>query len=100
MAKVKKIESDSIAFNEIAIREPLVEDLIMAERIAGSDTGINFALAVISRIAEFDGKTMTVEELRRLKAKDFLLLAKDIADAGLEDAAKELLSSQKKVASN
>lgn len=95
--KIKKKQlDDALIFSDIEIREPLVEDLIMAERIAGTDTGIKFALAVLSRIATFDGKQLVYEDLQRLRVKDFFALAKTVEGFGLEELAKELLSSQEK----
>ncbi len=94
--KVIKKETNAISFKNIEIREALVEDLIVAERIAGSDTGINFALAVLSQVATFDGKKLPPEELRRLKVKDFLHLAEAMQNFGLEELAKQLSSSQEK----
>lgn len=94
--RVKKIETNALTFNEVEIREPLVEDLIVAERIAGGSEGIKFALAVLSQIATFDGKKLVPEDLQRLRVKDFLSLAKAIEDFGLEELAKELLHSQEK----
>jgi len=94
--KIKKKETEYLTFKEIELREPLVEDLIYAERIAGTNEGIKFALAVLSRIATFDGKQLVPEELQKLRVKDFFQLSKSIEAFGLEELAKELLSSQEK----
>lgn len=94
--KIKKKKSEFLSFEGVEIREPLVEDLIVAERIAGTDQGIKYALAVLSQIATFDGKALLPEDLKRLKAKDFFELAKAIEGFGMEELAKELLSSQGK----
>jgi len=94
--KIKKKETEYLTFKEIELREPLVEDLIYAERIAGTNEGIKFALAVLSRIATFDGKKLVPEELQKLRVKDFFQLSKSIEAFGLEELAKELLSSQEK----
>ena len=94
--KIKKQEISTLTFNEVEIREPMVEDLIWAERAVGNASGIEFALAVLSRIATFDGKQLYPEDLKKLKAKDFLALSKAIETFGLEELAKELLSSQEK----
>jgi hypothetical protein len=98
--KIKKKEAQFLKFHEIEIREPLVEDLIYAERVTGSTEGVKFALAVLSRIATFDGKQLVPEELQKLRVKDFFELSKAIEDFGLEELAKELLSSQEKQASS
>ncbi len=92
----KKVESNVLTFSEVEIREPLVEDLIQAERIAGSAEGLSFALAVLSQIATFDGKKLPPEDLRRLRVRDFLAFARAMESFGLEELARELLSSQEK----
>lgn len=94
--QIKKTHVESFSFKEVEIREPLVEDLIQAERIAGTGEGIKYALAILSQIATFDGKILPPEDLKKLKVKDFFGLAKEIENFGLEELAKELLSSQEK----
>lgn len=94
--KVKKKETEFLQFELVEIREPLVEDLIYAERVAGTTDGVKFALAVLARIATFDGKQLVPEELTKLRTRDFFALVKHIEAFGLEELAKELLSSQEK----
>jgi hypothetical protein len=94
--KIKKKQAESFSYNEVEVREPLVEDLIAAERIAGTDQGMKYALAVLSQIATFDGKSLLPEDLRKLRVRDFFGLARAIEGFGLEELAKELLSSQEK----
>ncbi len=43
-------------------------DLVEAEMLAGGSEGIAFAVALISRIATFDGKTLPYEEVLKLPA--------------------------------
>ncbi len=82
---IKKVEGDKkpLDIKEVEIRDALVEDLIAAERIAGSPQGFHFLLAVISLVATFDGKTLVFEDLERLKGRDFLDLTEEL---GLMDA--------------
>jgi hypothetical protein len=96
MKNIKKKKAESASFNEVEIREPLIEDLIAAERVAGTDQGIKYALAVLSQIATFDGKSLVPEDLKRLSVKDFFGLVKAVGGFGLEELAKELLPSQGK----
>ena len=98
--KITKKKGDAaITFNEVEIREPLVEDLIAAEAVAGADQGVRYALALISQIAVFDGKKIPPEDIKKLRVRDFFGLAKAVEAFGLEELAKELLSSQGKAAS-
>ncbi len=93
--KIKKVErKDKLKVQEVEITEPLVEDFLQAEKIAGTDRGFSYALALLSRIALFDGRKLPPEEIRKLSGKDFLELAEAFADFGLEEYAAELSSSQ------
>lgn len=94
--KIKKKKVEYLSYNEVEIREPLVEDLIQAERIAGTDQGMKYALAVLSQVATFDGKKLLPEDLQKLRVRDFFGLAKAVEGFGLEELAKELFSSQEK----
>mgnify|MGYP000870775113 CR=1 FL=1 len=72
--KVTKTEGikPSLKVKEVEIRQPLVDDLLKAERIAGKADGIAFMLALLSQVGTFDGKSLPPEELERLSSKDFL----------------------------
>ena len=92
-------ETTTPKYKEVKIRKPHVEDLIQAERIAGNSDGLNYALALMSRIATFDEEKQPVEELKKLAAEDFLQLSQALMGSGLSELAKQLSSSQKKSAS-
>lgn len=94
--KIKKKEAQAPAYGEVEIREPLVEDMLAAERIAGTDQGMRYAMAVLSQIAVFDGKRLPAEELQKISVKDFFGLARELGDLGLGEQARELLPSQEK----
>lgn len=96
---IKIEKGEVLQFKEVILREPVVEDLIQAERMVSKSGGIEFALAVLSRIAKFDGQTLVPEDLRKLRVSDFLNLSKAIESFGLEELAKELLDSAGKEAS-
>lgn len=78
--KVTKIESGkpSLQVKEVEIRQPLVDDLLKAERIAGKAEGLAFMLALLSQVGTFDGKPLPPEELERLSSKDFLTLSDEV----------------------
>lgn len=81
--KITKIESKPFKPETVEIREPLVEDMIKAERIVGKATGIEFINAILSQVCTFDGKPQPPEEVQRLSSNDFLTLSDA---AGLSDA--------------
>lgn len=95
---IKKVDSAAPTFTTVEVREPLVDDLIQAERMTGKEQGIEFAVALVSRIATFDGKRLPPEDLRQLAVRDFLLLGSALDVAGLEALGKELVSSRGKAA--
>lgn len=60
--------------DKVEYRDTLVGDLIAAEMLTGKTEGWNFAAAVLSQVATFDGQNLPPEEIRRLPQKDFLAL--------------------------
>jgi len=82
--KVTKIESGKpqLKVEEVEIRQPLVEDLLKAERIAGKADGLTFMLALLSQVGTFDGKALPPEDLERLSSKDFLDISKELELSG------------------
>lgn len=78
--KVTKIEGSkpSLKVEKVEIRQPLVDDLLKAERIAGKADGLAFMLALLSQVGMFDGKALPPEELERLSSKDFLEISKEL----------------------
>lgn len=94
--KVTKVESKSFKPEAVEIREPLVDDLIAAERISGKSQGFEFLSAVASQVCTFDGVKQPPEEVRRLSSKDFLSLADelDIADVQTLPSAPSTLSEK------
>lgn len=88
ITKVKGAEKP-LQIKEVSMREPLVEDLIMAERIAGKVDGVEFTAALLSQIATFDGQPLPPEELRRLSSKDFLTLSGELDRLGVATSQGE-----------
>lgn len=82
--KVTKVENGKppLKVEEVEIRQPLVDDLLKAERIAGKAEGLAFMLALLSQVGLFDGKPLPPEELERLSSKDFLDISKELELSG------------------
>lgn len=99
--KVTKVESGkaSLKVEEVEIRQPLVDDLLKAERIAGKADGLAFMLALLSQVGMFDGKALPPEELERLSSKDFLEISKDLELSGTQTLPSELSTSPEKASS-
>jgi hypothetical protein len=87
--KVTRVENEvkPLKFDEVAIREPLVGDLILAERISGKTEGYEYAAAVISQIATFDGQSLPPEEIRRIGKTDFLSLLAELEIVDVQPSA-------------
>ena len=81
--KITKKESNRLQFKEVELREPVVGDLIHAERVTGKVDGVDFSVALLSAIGTFDGKTLPPEELSKLSAADFLALSRELDTAAM-----------------
>lgn len=89
-------ETNVRTFEKVTIRKAKVDDLVNAERIAGKEAGLAYAVALVSQVGTFDGEKLPPEELDNLSAEDFLKLSKVLMDSGLKDLAKQLSPSAKK----
>lgn len=92
MSKLKITYTQSenkVTVKNISVREPLVEDMIEAQK-HGDNTKMSAAL--ISQICTFDNKQLTMEEVARLPLDVFLELSTALASRGLL-GSKELLST-------
>lgn len=76
---------------EVEIIEPLMENVILAERITGKTDGVEFQLALLSQLGTFDGEKLPPEELRRLSMKDFLSIASELLGTDIAALLKELV---------
>lgn len=92
--KITRKENEYIEVKNVEIREPLVGDFIKAEMIAGKSEGLQFALALLSVIATFDGKRLDIDDIKKLRGRDFLELVKESSNFGMEELAKQLINSQ------
>jgi hypothetical protein len=92
--KITRQETKAKTFEEVQVREAIVRDLLQAERIAGSSSGIMYSLVILSQIAKFDGQNLPPEELEELNARDFLELSKSSMDIVLAEPQKASSSSQ------
>jgi hypothetical protein len=95
--KVTKVEQKGIFRpQDVQVREPLVDDLINAERISGKSSGFEFLAAVAAAVCVFDGAAQPAEEVQRLTAKDFLELsdALDISDAPISPNGSSISSEK------
>jgi len=82
--KISRKETENpLVIKEAVMREPLVEDLIMAERISAKVDGVEFTAALLSQITIFDGASLPPEGLRRLSSKDFLDLSRELDSLGV-----------------
>jgi len=96
--KVTKIESvkPPLRVEKVEIHQPLVDDLLKAERIAGKADGLAFMLALLSQVGTFDGKALPPEELERLSSKDFLEISKDLELSAAQTLPSESSTSPEK----
>lgn len=88
---VKKQENP-LRFENVEAREALVEDMLNAQRSSGELEGVAFSMGLIAEICTFDGKKLTMEDIRKMPATDFLSLQTELMLAGAM-GSRELLSS-------
>ena len=81
-----------LSFENIEAREALVEDMLNAQRASGESEGVGFNMALAAEICTFDGQKKTFEDLRKMRASDFLSLQLELTIQGAL-GSKELLSS-------
>lgn len=86
--KTKIIKSENtLKINEVTMREPLAADILEAQKFAGEgDAAVS--LALMAQICEFDGKKLTIEDLKKLPVNDFLDLSTTLAGTGWMDSHK------------
>ncbi|OMH40226.1 phage tail assembly protein [Desulfurobacterium indicum] len=81
-------------YQEIVINEPTVEDMIKAEKMSDGDRSFEFAVCLLSIIAEFDGQKLPPEEIKKLPASVFLEISRSFMELGLTELGEQLSSSQ------
>lgn len=81
-----------LSFENVEAREALVEDMLNAQRASGESEGVGFNMALAAEICTFDGQKKTFEDLRKMRASDFLSLQLELTIQGAL-GSKELLSS-------
>jgi hypothetical protein len=91
-----KVEKCNFKVDEVTIREPTVEDLIKAEKIAGGldkeGNQFEFLCALISLIAEFDGRKLPYDEVKKLPMSVFLELSPHLSEIMPSEALQNLQS--------
>lgn len=92
--EIKVTKSPKLEITAVEVREPLMEDVVQAERIAGKTEGAEFQLALLSQVGTFDGQKLPPEDLRRLSMKDFLSITNELLGSAMGDLLTALLAQQ------
>lgn len=74
-------------YENIEVREPLVEDVIEAQRVSGTASGRGYEAALIAQVATFDGKKLLMEDVIKIPERFFF----DILDAVMNGELKKLV---------
>jgi len=88
------VKRRKVSYTEIVLNEPTVEDLVKAEKMSGGDRGFEFAVCLLSLIAEFDGQKLPPEEIKKLPASVFLEISRGFMELGLTGLGEQLSTSQ------
>lgn len=91
MSRVKIVKAQA-TYESVEMREPLVSDLVEVERMTQS-RGFEFAVALVSRIATFDGKRLAMEDVARLPVSLFFELSQGLLELGLDQFGDTLSPS-------
>ena len=95
--KITKTDNpQAVSFEAVELREPLVDDFLKAERIAGSTDGIGFVVCMLSQTGTFDGKKLPPEGLHGMSGDDFLELSNTLNLQGAATSRKEPSTSSGK----
>jgi hypothetical protein len=88
------VKRKETGYKEIVLNEPTVEDMIKAEKMSNGDRGFEFATCLLSLIAEFDGKRLLPEDIKKLPASVFLEISRGFMELGLSGLGEQLSTSQ------
>jgi len=88
------VKRRKVSYTEIVLNEPTVEDLVKTEKMSGGDRGFEFAVCLLSLIAEFDGQKLPPEEIKKLPASVFLEISRGFMELGLTGLGEQLSTSQ------
>lgn len=78
--KIKVVKQTTAPYKLIEVREPIVEDIIEAQKYEGA---VQSSAALIAQICTFDGKQITVEDAQKLPLSVFLDLQAELMSAGV-----------------
>jgi len=88
------VKRRKVNYKEIVVNEPTVEDMVKAEKMSDGDRGFEFAVCLLSLIAEFDGQRLPPEEIKKLPASVFLEISRSFMELGLAGLGEQLSTSQ------
>ena len=81
-------------YENIEVREPLVSDVIEAQRVAGTASGRAYEAALIAQVATFDGKTLVMEDVKKIPERFFFEIYDAVMNGELTKLVDLFLSSQ------
>lgn len=85
--KITKKKEEFPKYENVEVREVLVEDVIQAELVSEAKHGKKYEAALVAQIATFDGKKLTMEDIIKLPESFFF----DIYDAAMNGEVKKLV---------
>lgn len=98
--KIDVKKAEGLKFENVEAREAEVQDMLNAQRASGKTEGIDYTIALFSEICLFDGKKLTVEDLRKLSMSDFLELQNGLMDGGIMGSTEQLSALLEKLGLN
>lgn len=92
--KVTKKEETFTEYKEIEVREPLVADVIEAQKVSGQTSGRKYEAALVAQCAKFDGEKLVMEDIMRIPERFFFEIYDQVLGGDLKKLVDLLLSSQ------
>lgn len=91
---ITKKKEEFPTYENVEYREILVEDIVASELVSEQKSGSKYEAALISQVATFNGKKLTMEDILRMRSTDFFLLKDSVLYQGqLTELVKQYLSS-------
>ena len=81
-------------YENIEVREPLVSDVIEAQRVAGTASGRAYEAALVAQVCTFDGNKLVMEDIVKIPERFFFEIFDAVMNGDLTKLVDMFLSSQ------
>lgn len=93
MTRITKKTEEFPKYENVEVREVLVEDVIEAQRVSEKSSGREYEAALIAQVATFDGKKLLMEDIKKLPESFFFEIFDTTMNGELTKLVDRFLSS-------